>query len=64
MAILAIIFSLTPAIGHSQGCTQCKDNTAALPAETRAAYRHAIFTLAGAGTAIFLLTVLALRRGR
>ena len=31
----------------SQGCTQCRDNTAATPIETQHAYRSAILLLAG-----------------
>ena len=50
----------SPALG--QGCTQCRDNAAAAPPETRRAYRHAILLLATSAAGIFVATATLLRR--
>jgi hypothetical protein len=47
-----------------QGCTQCLDSTRATPPAVRAAYRHAIYLLGGAGAAVFVAGTLLLRRER
>jgi hypothetical protein len=47
---------------HAQGCTQCRDNTAATPPKTQAAYRHAIILMALAASGLFLGTVVLLKR--
>ena len=64
LGILTTAFSFACWTARAQGCAQCKDNAAILPPQTRAAYRHAILLLAGAGTGIFLITILAVRRKR
>lgn len=48
----------------AQGCTQCRDNTAATPPATQLAYRHAIELMTGAAGLLFAGTVLILRRSR
>jgi len=48
----------------AQGCTQCLDSTRATPPAVQAAYRHAIFLLAGAGAVLFVGGTLLLRRER
>ena len=48
----------------AQGCAQCKDNAAALPASAQAGYRQAIFLLMMAGGGLFVGTLLILRRHR
>jgi hypothetical protein len=60
---LALLLStvLCPPL-HAQGCTQCRDNTAATPPRTQAAYRHAIILMAIAASGIFLGTVALLKR--
>jgi hypothetical protein len=47
-----------------QGCAQCLDSTRATPPAVRAAYRHAIFLLGGAGATVFAAGTLLLRRER
>lgn len=64
LAILTVAFPFSCCAARAQGCAQCKDNAATLPPQTRAAYRHAILLLAGAGTGIFLVTIVAVRRSR
>lgn len=63
--ILALVISaalLLPVPVRGQGCTQCRDNTAATSAATQRAYRHAIILMAGAASAFFLVTVALLRK--
>jgi hypothetical protein len=63
-ALAAFLFfallSAAPAL--AQGCTQCRDNTAATPPATRRAYRHAIILMAGAGCSLFIATLVLLKR--
>jgi hypothetical protein len=47
---------------HAQGCTQCRDNTAATPPKTQTAYRHAIILMALTASGLFLGTVALLKR--
>jgi hypothetical protein len=47
-----------------QGCAQCLDNTRATPPAVQAAYRHAIYLLAGFASALFISGTLLLRRMR
>jgi len=54
------LLSAVPAF--AQGCTQCRDNTAATPPSTQRAYRHAIILMAGAGCGLFLATLVLLKR--
>jgi hypothetical protein len=56
------LLSAVPAL--AQGCTQCRDNTAAAPPATQRAYRHAIILMAGAGCSLFVATVALLRRNQ
>ncbi len=60
--IVAILL-MAPA-AHAQGCTQCRDNTAATPPSTQRAYRRAIGLLALTAGGIFVGTVTLLRRSR
>ena len=53
---------LLPVSLHAQGCTQCRDNTAATSPATQRAYRHAIILMAGAATVFFVATVALLRK--
>ena len=65
--IISILFAaalLCAAPAHAQGCTQCRDNTAATPPATQRAYRHAIILMVVAGGTLFLTTVALLRRPR
>jgi hypothetical protein len=48
----------------AQGCTQCLDSTRSTPPEVQAAYRHAIYLLAGTAAAFFVGGTLLLRRER
>ena len=63
-AVIFVALALPSRDASAQGCAQCKDNTAAMPASTQAGYRHAILLLAGAGCAIFLAGTSLLRRDR
>jgi hypothetical protein len=47
-----------------QGCAQCLDSTRATPPAVQAAYRHAIYLLAGCAVTFFTAGVLLLRRNR
>ncbi|NYF80658.1 copper resistance protein CopC [Granulicella arctica] len=49
---------------NAQGCTQCRDNTAATPPQTQAAYRHAIELMVATAGSIFLATVFLLKKPR
>lgn len=49
---------------HAQGCAQCRDNTAATTPATQRAYRHAIILMAGTASAVFLTTLVMLRKKR
>ncbi len=62
LAALLLFAALSPAPAPAQGCTQCRDNTAATPPATRRAYRHAIILLTVAGGGLFLATVAMLKR--
>jgi hypothetical protein len=48
----------------AQGCAQCLDSTRATPPTVQAAYRHAIYMLAGVGATLFAGGTLLLRRER
>jgi hypothetical protein len=47
-----------------QGCTQCLDSTRTTPSAVQAAYRHAIFLLAGFASILFIAGTLLLSRKR
>jgi hypothetical protein len=49
---------------HAQGCTQCRDNTAATSPATQRAYRHAILLMSGAAATFFLVTLTIVKRNR
>jgi predicted small integral membrane protein len=59
-----LLFVLLTIRAHPQGCTQCRDNTAATPPKTQAAYRHAIILMTVTASILFLGTVAILRRQR
>lgn len=58
--LLFALLSTVPAL--AQGCTQCRDNTAATPPATQRAYRHAIALMAAAGCGLFIATLVLLKR--
>ena len=64
LALAALLFfallSAAPAL--AQGCTQCRDNTAATPPATRRAYRHAIILMTITGGGLFIATLILLKR--
>ena len=64
IAFSALLFfallSTVPAF--AQGCTQCRDNTAATPPATQRAYRHAIALMASTGCGLFIATLVLLKR--
>jgi hypothetical protein len=64
--LLAVILAITlcPTPSHAQGCTQCRDNTAATPPATQAAYRHAILLMVITAGGLFLTTLIILKRQR
>ena len=61
---LLTVLTLIPATAHPQGCTQCKDSTAATSPATQSAYREAILFLAAAAGTVFLSTLVILKRHR
>jgi hypothetical protein len=61
IALVAMVLTIAP-FAHPQGCTQCRDNTAATPPKTQAAYRHAIILMALTASGLFLGTVVLLKR--
>jgi predicted small integral membrane protein len=61
IALVAMVLTIAP-FAHPQGCTQCRDNTAATPPKTQAAYRHAIILMALTASGLFLGTVALLKR--
>ena len=64
-ALASFLFLLLLTIPATpQGCTQCRDNTAATPPRTQAAYRHAIEMMVVAAGSIFLATVFMLKKLR
>lgn len=63
LLFLAALLAITP-VAHAQGCTQCRDNTAATPPKTQAAYRHAIILLVVTAGTLFAGTVVLLKRAR
>jgi hypothetical protein len=68
LALAVILFAATltliPTQARSQGCTQCQDNTAAIPHKTQAAYRHAIIFMTLTAGSLFLGTLVVLKRHR
>lgn len=63
-ACLLLFLAIAIPSAHAQGCAQCRDNTAATPPQTQAAYRHAIVLLAGVAAILFGSTVFLLKRNR
>lgn len=63
LILLAALLAFAPT-AHAQGCTQCRDNTAATPPRTQAAYRHAILLLVVTAGTLFAGTVVLLKRTR
>jgi len=59
--ILLFTALLAPPL-RAQGCTQCRDNTAATPPATQRAYRHAIILMVVAGGTLFLATLTLFKR--
>ncbi len=63
LILLALLLAATPS-AHPQGCAQCRDNAAATPPKTQAAYRHAIILLVATAGTLFTGTVFLLKRSR
>jgi hypothetical protein len=63
LVLLAALFALTP-LAHAQGCAQCRDNAAATPPATQAAYRRAIILLVVTAGTLFTGTIVLFRRSR
>jgi hypothetical protein len=61
LALLLSPLLLNPPL-YAQGCAQCRDNTAATPPSTQAAYRHAIIIMVCVAGGIFLTTLIILKR--
>jgi hypothetical protein len=61
-AVLLAATLLGPPLAQAQGCTQCRDNTAATPPATQRAYRHAIILLTITASGLFLATLAILKR--
>jgi len=61
---LILLLTVASALARAQGCTQCRDNTAATPPATQRAYRHAIILLTVTAGVFFIGTVAILKRQR
>lgn len=59
-----ILLTIASTLARAQGCTQCRDNTAATPPGTQRAYRHAIILLTVTAGVFFIGTVAILKRQR
>lgn len=64
MLWLAGVLLFGTALGYGQGCSQCRDSTAAAPMATQRAYRRAIVMMTLTGSGVFVGTVWMLRRLR
>ncbi|MFC6644471.1 copper resistance protein CopC [Granulicella cerasi] len=62
--IVGFVLLMHAAQSWGQGCALCLDSTRATPPVVQAAYRHAIFLMAGAGATIFIAGILLFRRER
>jgi hypothetical protein len=62
LGALLILACLSAAPALAQGCTQCRDNTAATPPATRRAYRHAIILMTVTGGGLFVATIVLFKR--
>jgi hypothetical protein len=62
--VLVFALMMGSAVALGQGCSQCRDNTAATPPQTQAAYRRAIGLLVVAAGSVFVGAVLMVRRSR
>jgi hypothetical protein len=62
LSLIACAAFLLPLPAHAQGCTQCRDNTAATPPKTQAAYRHAIILMTVTAGGLFLTTLVIFKR--
>ncbi len=58
--LLATLAAPTPT--QAQGCTQCRDNTAATSPATQRAYRRAIVLMSTAAAGFFVVTLMILKR--
>jgi hypothetical protein len=63
-AVLAAIVLISATHARAQGCAQCLDATQATPPAVQAAYRHAIYLLAGVAATLFIAAAFVLRRLR
>jgi hypothetical protein len=63
-AVFFLVLTLTTKTAYAQGCTQCRDNTAATSPATQRAYRHAIALMASAAGGFFLVTLAMMKRSR
>ena len=59
---ILLALALTPNPARAQGCTQCRDNTAATSPATQRAYRHAILLMSGAAATFFVATLILFKR--
>jgi len=64
LALACLLVALLPIPLNAQGCTQCRDNTAATAPATQDAYRHAIVLMSATAAAFFLATLYILKRHR
>jgi hypothetical protein len=61
---LAGMLMIGTAVAYGQGCSQCRDSTAAAPVATQRAYRRAIVMMTLTGSGVFVATVWMLKRLR
>jgi hypothetical protein len=64
LALAALLLTVPLQTVHAQGCTQCRDNTAATPSATQRAYRNAILILIVPAGGLFIATLALFKRER
>ncbi len=62
LIIFFFAIALTPIPAQAQGCTICRDNTAATSPATQRAYRHAIELMSAAAATFFVVTLILFKR--
>jgi hypothetical protein len=62
VTLLLAALAFVPSSANAQGCTQCRDNTAATSPATQRAYRRAILLMSGAAATFFIATLIFFKR--
>jgi hypothetical protein len=62
VTLLLAALTFLPSPTQAQGCTQCRDTTAATSPATQLAYRHAIILMSTTAAVFFLATLVIMKR--